>query len=639
MSNQLEQMPRNLPQKQLHRLRLLPLVEFLEDEATLKVPALNGLRAHVDMLESPLMGLEQWETELLLPAQRPLKGRSANTDTDDPKLEMLSTIPMMVLKDIAKKQGQSSPEMQSEISGAASNAAIVGVGNVVGFIFKYGNNLLIQRSLGAVLFGLFSVSFSIVTLVASILDLGLDNAMIRYIAIYKGKQQPNLMRNLILFCSAMVGITGMLGAFVVLFFAPWLSALFHKPTTTPILLIMAPLVPVTCMQSIWIGGLQGLKEFKKRVFVQRFLVPLVVFALMLVVAIAFPNITWVAVVTFVSTLLSAVINLSFLFRAVARAERLKVPDEQHKSYEVRTWLGFAIPNFLTQVINTVLDSIDTLLLAFFVPALAIGQYAAAIKISGFILLPMVSLNVMFSPTIAELHARGENKKLAAMFKVVTHWTITLSLPVFIIATIFSIPLLGLSGPTYVPAWPLLIALSTGYMFSAAAGAVGNVLLMTGHQKYSLFNSLGVVALNLGLGIVLTSRYGAMGTAISTGLAIAVVNLIRVIEVRFLLKMHPYRWDMLKPLGAGVLSTALVGLLLYMLSLTHFALHIGHYTLSVQLALIPVFLACYFAFIGLLKISPEDKIVVDRLRKRFGRGKKKAGRGKKGGAVYRKVQSA
>ncbi len=639
MSNQLEQMPRNLPQKQLHRQRLLPLVEFLDAEATLKVPALNG-HTYVDVLETPLIGLEQWETEQLLPPQRSLKVGSAGVGIDDPEMEMLSTIPMMVLKGIAKKQGQSSPEMQSEISGAASNAAVVGLGNVVGFVFKYGNNLLIQRSLGAVLFGLYSVSFSIVTLVASILDLGLDNAMIRYIAIYKGKQQPNLMRNLILFCSAMVGVTGMLGAFVVLFFAPWLSALFHKPTTAPILLIMAPLVPVTCMQSIWIGGLQGLKEFKKRVFVQRFLVPLVVFVLMLVVAITFPNITWVAVVTFVSTLLSAVINLYFLFRAVARAERIKVPDEQRESYEVRTWLGFAIPNFLTQVINTVLDSIDTLLLAFFVPALAIGQYAAAIKISGFILLPMVSLNVMFSPTIAELHARGENKKLAAMFKVVTHWTITLSLPVFIIAIIFCVPLLGLSGPTYVPAWPLLIVLSIGYMFSASAGAVGNVLLMTGHQRYSLFNSLVVVALNLALGIVLTSHYGAIGTAISTGLAIAVVNLIRVIEVRFLLKMHPYRWNMLKPLGAGAISATLVGLLLYILGLTHFALHIGHYTLSVQLALIPIFLACYFGFIGLFKISPEDKIVVDRLRKRFGRGKKKAGRGrKKGGAAYRKVQSA
>lgn len=126
----------------------------------------------------------------------------------------------------------------------------------------------------------------------------------------------------------------------------------------------------------------------------------------------------------------------------------------------------------------------------------------------------------------------------------------------------------------------------------------------------------------------------MGTAISTGLAIAVVNIIRLVEVRFLLKMHPYRWRMFKPLAAGAISAALVGILLYLLGLTHFALHVGKYTLSVQLALIPVFLLCYFRLIGLFKISPEDKIVVDRLRKRFGRGKgkKKGGRGGKQGLV-------
>src|SRR5437588_11056796 len=126
MSNQLEQMPRNLPQKQLHRLRLLPLVEFLDNEATLKVPALNGLHRHADMLESPLMGLEQWEAEQLIPLQRTLKVRPAGVDLDDPEVAVLSRIPMMVLKGIASKQGESSPGMQWEIPGPASNAAVGG---------------------------------------------------------------------------------------------------------------------------------------------------------------------------------------------------------------------------------------------------------------------------------------------------------------------------------------------------------------------------------------------------------------------------------------------------------------------------------------------------------------------------------
>ena len=58
------------------------------------------------------------------------------------------TIPMMVLMGIAKQQGQSAPVMQSEVTGAASNAAIVGLGAISGYVFKYGNNLVLQRGLG-----------------------------------------------------------------------------------------------------------------------------------------------------------------------------------------------------------------------------------------------------------------------------------------------------------------------------------------------------------------------------------------------------------------------------------------------------------------------------------------------------------
>ncbi len=74
-----------------------------------------------------------------------------------------------------------------------------------------------------------------------------------------------------------------------------------------------------------------------------------------------------------------------------------------------------------------------------------------------------------------------------------------------------------------------------------------------------------VVVNVVLGILLTPRYGAMGTALSTGLAVCVLNIMRLVQVGVVLKMQPYRWDTLKPLGAGLLSSAITGTLLYLLS--------------------------------------------------------------------------
>jgi len=307
---------------------------------------------------------------------------------DAGEFEMRDTIPMMVLRDIAKRQGQSQPEMQSEVTGAASNAAIIGLGNISGYVFSYGYNFLLQRGLGAKNFGLFSISLSLVNLIASIFDLGLDNAMIRYIGIYRGKKQTSLVRTLTIFCTAIAGITGILGALLVLFAAPWLANLQHKPAIASVLQLMAPLIPLMCLQTIWTGGLQGLKEFKRRVLVQRLIIPLPLFLLLAVVFFFFHDVTSATLVIFFTTLVGAIVNLYFLFRAISRT--IKPGPEL---YEVRTWLSFAAPNFLTTITSTMLDSVDTLLLAFFVPALAIGQYTAALKITGFILMPMSSLNV------------------------------------------------------------------------------------------------------------------------------------------------------------------------------------------------------------------------------------------------------
>ncbi|HVB73149.1 MAG TPA: flippase [Ktedonobacteraceae bacterium] len=524
------------------------------------------------------------------------------------------TFPMAVLRGIAEKQGQPQTDMQSEITGAASGAAIVGFGNIAGTLLKYVGNFIIQRSFGPGLFGLYSLGLSFVTLISSIFNLGLDDAMLRYIPVYRTKKQPGALRSLVVFCTALSGIAGLVGAVLMLIFTPQLVALRHTPQDASLLTLtfelMAPLIPLLCMQGIWFGGLQGFKAFKSRILSQRLVPAVSLIALLAIAVLFFPNLEGVITAMVLSTVFGTVLSLYYLFRLISKQGK-----QTSKSYEVREWLGFATPNFLTTITDTVMESTDTLLLAFFaISSVGLGQYAAAIKYSNFITIPLISLNTIFAPTIAELHSKGEMKKLEAMFKVVTRWTIILSLPIFCITTLFSASLLALSGKGFIAAWPLLIAFSVGSMFNAGTGCVGYMLLLTGHQKLSFMNSLAGIVVNVVLGVILTPRFGAMGTAISTGLAVIVLNLARLLQVRVLLKIQPYSWEMFKPLVAGLVSVAVSGVLFYLLTLVHIPL-------IVCLGIVPIFLALYFGLIVLFKIGPEDRIVVDKLRSKLLRGKK------------------
>ena len=127
---------------------------------------------------------------------------------------------MMVLKGISAQQGKPEPEMKSEVSGAAGAAGLVGIGNILGSVLKYGSAFLIQYGFGPGGFGLYTLCLSLVNLVSAIFNLGLDDAMVRYVAIYRGKQQIKSLRGLLLFCTTLAGLAGIGGALLLLYFTP-----------------------------------------------------------------------------------------------------------------------------------------------------------------------------------------------------------------------------------------------------------------------------------------------------------------------------------------------------------------------------------------------------------------------------------
>jgi O-antigen/teichoic acid export membrane protein len=609
----------------LKRNKVIPPRLSLKQSGDVAKPSRKQFKKHrpidTDQLFVPITERAGFSSDLIDTQEMVavLIDRGETVHHDRPAFDKHDTLPTMALKGIASQQGEPPPVMQSQISGEASNAALIGAGNIAGNVLKYGNNLLIQRGFGAGPYGLYSLGMSMVTLFVSVFNLGLDDAMVRYVSIYRTKKQADLMRGLSIFCTLFSGLAGILGALLMLFFAPPLATIRRSPAVLPLLLMMAPLIPLMSMQGIWSSGLQGFKAFKSRILLQRLLVPGLLTLLLILVIIFFRgNIIAVVVAGFISTVFSAVLNLGFFSRMVSRFS-----SQGSRAYELRAWMGFAAPNFLTSVVDMVLEATDTLLLAFLVSSAEdLGRYAAANKISIFIAMPLITLNVTFAPTIAELFSKGEMQNLAAMFQVVTKWIITFSLPLCLIAMLFSQSLLAISGKSFVEGWPLLIALAVGSMLNAGTGPVGYMLLMTGHQKLSFINSIVAVVLNIVLGIFLTTRYGVVGTAVATGLALGIVNLMRLLQVRLLLKIHPYRPDTIKPILAGLITTLLFSVLLQLLSSVNPSIQLLSKNIPIQLSLVPVFLACYTGLLALFKVSPEDKIVLDKLRSKFGHSKKK-----------------
>jgi O-antigen/teichoic acid export membrane protein len=89
----------------------------------------------------------------------------------------------------------------------------------------------------------------------------------------------------------------------------------------------------------------------------------------------------------------------------------------------------------------------------------------------------------------------------------------------------------------------------------ATGNVTTVLLMGGKSSWNLFNAALSLALNVGLNLLLTPRFGVNGAAIAWAASLIFVNVAPVVQVRLFLGLRP-------PLGAGFVVVALAVAICY-----------------------------------------------------------------------------
>jgi O-antigen/teichoic acid export membrane protein len=165
-----------------------------------------------------------------------------------------------------------------------------------------------------------------------------------------------------------------------------------------------------------------------------------------------------------------------------------------------------------------------------------------------------SFNMVFAPMIADLANRKEFDLLQTTYQTATRWFLSLALPFFVGLALLAHPILSLFGPEFVAGSSTLAVLAAGQIIAVGVGSVGYLVAMSGHPQMIFWNRLAGLLLNIALTLLLLPRFGLLGAAIAQAIMIAFVNILALVEVRFLLKIQPYTKSYAKPLiaisGAG-----------------------------------------------------------------------------------------
>ena len=170
----------------------------------------------------------------------------------------------------------------------------------------------------------------------------------------------------------------------------------------------------------------------------------------------------------------------------------------------------------------------------------VALFAMAQRVVLFLIAPMIIINAILPPIVAELHSAGQLPRMERVIKSIGGLVLLPSLLLFGLLVFAGRPILQLMfGAYYEAAYPVMILLSAGQAMNIATGAWQIVLPMTGSKHQLLISSVIAVVTQFALGLGLGYFYGVLGVAIGCCASIIITNLAGMLMVRRKLGIWTY----------------------------------------------------------------------------------------------------
>jgi O-antigen/teichoic acid export membrane protein len=165
-----------------------------------------------------------------------------------------------------------SPDILAEyVPLIAKGAGILFVGGLAGMALRYVFHVLVARELGVSLFGLFSLGLAFFSIADVTAGLGTSRGIVRYVALYQKERDTARIKGTVSMAARLCLTGGLIICFLSLAFSkPLAIRVFHSPQLSGVLYIFALAIPFSCLGTMFISALQGLKIMKYKVYARDF---------------------------------------------------------------------------------------------------------------------------------------------------------------------------------------------------------------------------------------------------------------------------------------------------------------------------------------------------------------------------------
>jgi O-antigen/teichoic acid export membrane protein len=454
--------------------------------------------------------------------------------------------------------------LQGDIAVLATGASITLVGKVGGRAIDAITDVVLARFLGPASFGLYSIGITLLRIAGTIGMLGLQNGVIRFGSKYKNSSPEDFKSTLVISLGLSVTSGALLG--ILLFsIAPWLaSRVYAKPDLTQVFYGFAIGFPLAI--GLWVASAATRisKNMKYSVISEDVAQPIV--NLVLLIIISFSGLTLIGAI--VSNVVSFGVGLGFGLFFVAKLFSGVFSRPLGREVTVNEILKFSVPTGFAGTFTLLTDWTGRLFVGIFRSASETGIYQTASQISLIFVVILTAMNTIFSPMIADLFNNNEIIRMEELYRVSTKWGLYLIAPLYLVIMIFPEEFISsIFGESFVSGYLPMMILASTQVINVGTGAVGYLLIMTGHQNNWFITSGITMVLCIILNAILVPQFGMLGGAVATAIAISSLYIAGLAQVRIILKLWPYDHRYVKGIVALGISAGVLLLINWMLNLS------------------------------------------------------------------------
>jgi O-antigen/teichoic acid export membrane protein len=227
------------------------------------------------------------------------------------------------------------------------------------------------------------------------------------------------------------------------------------------------------------------------------------------------------------------------------------PDDRRlANSSPRGFWRFSAPRAVATVAQLVIQRLDIVLIGVIRGPVEAAIYTAATRFLVVGQLGNAAISMATQPQLSRLFALRDRRGANQVYQATTAWLIILPWPVYLLAIVYGPGLLAIFGHSYRAGATVMIILGLAMLVSTACGQVDIVLTTTGRSGWSLANGLLACLVNVVVDLALIPRYGITGAAIGWAAAITAANLVPLVQVAWVVRVHPFGTGVL---AAGALS--------------------------------------------------------------------------------------